>query len=107
MDPRNTKLLGDRASINANLSVWKEELATDKIEFFLLDRLAQGFRITDQNQTIQEVEQGNHKSSLQHREAVEKELVDQINNGYYILSSQKPTVVSALAVIPKEDGGIC
>lgn len=106
MDPRNTKLLGDRASINANLSVWKEELATDKDRVFLLDGLAKGFRIIDLNQTIQEVEQVNHKSSLKHREAVEKELVDQISNGYYILSSQKPTVVSALAAILKEDGGV-
>jgi hypothetical protein len=35
---------------------------------------------------------------------VEKELRDQIQQGHYVIASHKPTVVSALAVIPKDDG---
>lgn len=52
------------------------------------------------------VEQQNHMSALQNKEQVEKELIDQITKGQYILASEKPTIVSALTAIPKDDGSV-
>lgn len=37
---------------------------------------------------------------------MEKELKEQIENGNYVIADRKPTVVSALAAIPKENGSI-
>lgn len=50
--------------------------------------------------------QKNHKSAIEHKDAVEKELVDQINKGHYVIASTRPSIVSALAAIPKSDGDI-
>ena len=52
------------------------------------------------------VEQKNHKSAISERDAVEKELRHQISLGHYIVASHKPTIVSALAAMPKEEGGV-
>ena len=48
------------------------------------------------------VEQKNHRSALREETAVEKELREQISNGHYVIASKKPTIVSALAAIPKD-----
>lgn len=37
---------------------------------------------------------------------MESELVDQLAKGYYVLADRKPTVVSAIAAIPKDNGKI-
>lgn len=98
--------LGTSGCINCKLPAWQEELRADKDKEFLLNGLKHGFRITDSDNTVQSVEQRNHKSAFEHRNAVEKELIDQINKGHYIISSRKPSIVSALAAIPKDDGDI-
>ena len=46
--------------------------------------------------------QHNHASAYQ----VEKELLDQIQIGHYIIADRKPAVVSAMVAIPKEDGSV-
>ena len=55
---------------------------------------------------VKAVEQKNHRSALQHKEAVEHELIDQIKKGHYVIASKKPTIVSALAAIPKDGNDI-
>ena len=52
------------------------------------------------------VEQWNHTSALQNREKVENALINQIMKGHYILASKKPTIVSTLAAIPKDNGSV-
>jgi hypothetical protein len=73
---------------------------------FLLQGIKEGFRILDKDCCVSEVHQRNHTSAIQHREHVEKELRDQIELGHYVIAKGKPTIVSALAAIPKPDGGI-
>ena len=52
------------------------------------------------------VHQQNHASAYQHRAQVEKELLDQIQMGHYIIADRKPAMVSAMVAIPKEDGSV-
>ena len=52
------------------------------------------------------VHQHNHASAHKHRDQVEKELLEQIQKGHYIVAEKKPTIVSALAAIPKDDGTV-
>lgn len=52
------------------------------------------------------VEQKNHRSANIHHKEVEKELCKQLEQGNYVISSSKPTIVSALAAIPKDDGSV-
>ena len=75
---------------------------------FLLDGIHQGFRIIDEHSgsSIKPVHEQNHASAYQHRVQVEKELLDQIQIGYYIIADRKPAVVSAMAAIPKKDGSL-
>lgn len=86
--------------------MWQDELASDKDKHFLLEGIKHGFYITDKHQTVRHVEQKNHTSALKSRVAEEKELIDQINKGHYIVASQKPSVISALAAIPKDDNSV-
>ena len=68
------------------------------------------FRIIDKHSgsSIKPVHQQNHVSAYQRRSQVEKELLDQIQIGHYIILivDRKPAVVSAMAAIPKEDGSV-
>ena len=75
---------------------------------FLLDGIHQGFRIIDKHSgsSIKPMHQQNHTSAYQHRAQVEKELLDQIQIGHYIIANRKPAVVSTMAAIPKEDGSV-
>lgn len=73
---------------------------------FILDGIKNGFRILEVGSTINPVVQPNHGSALKHRELVEKELRGQIEQGHYIIANKRPTVVSAIAAIPKDDGSV-
>lgn len=72
----------------------------------MLEGIKNGFRILDVDSTVEPASQSNHASSLQYRAQVEKELKEQIEHGNYVIADRKPTVVSALAAIPKENGSI-
>ena len=85
---------------------WETELADDKDKLFLIDGIKNGFRIIDKDSQVSEVEQKNSKSALKFKEAVDKELIDQISKGHYIVASKKPSIVSAIAAIQKNDNEI-
>lgn len=72
----------------------------------MLDSIRNGFRIIDTHISTVPVEQWNHTSALQNREKVENALINQIMKGHYILASKKPTIVSTLAAIPKDNGSV-
>jgi hypothetical protein len=78
-------------------------LINDKDKDFLLDGIQNGFRIIEKDSSFVCVEQKNHKSCAEFKREVESELLDQIEQGNYIVANRKPAVVSALAAIPKED----
>ena len=85
--------------------MWESELCWDQDKEFLLSGIKNGFRITDNTllpvgDTYVEVK--NHKSSLgDHKDQVEKELLQQIQEGYYVLASERPLITSPLGAIEK------
>ena len=86
----------------------KKELVQDKDREFLLQGIQNGFRIIASSCNISPVKQRNHKPAEQHSAAVEKELLDEMNKGHYVidLACKEPTAVSALAATPKDDTSV-
>lgn len=97
---RNDKV----ASIANKFEVWQQELKNDCDKDFILDGIKNGFRIIDVGSKVVSVESENHRLAFLYKEAVEAELKNQIEQGHYIIASEKPTVVSPMAAIPKDDG---
>ena len=73
---------------------------------YLLDGVTQGFRITTRTYDGPSVIQKNYKSATcsQHRDAVEKQIKEEVANGRYEVCGEPPTLVSALGAIPKPGG---
>ena len=109
LDPCPCPFLGNHesvSSISKCLQVWKKELANDGDCEFILERVKHGFRIMDKGSDIKRVEGQNHRSAYQYKGQVEQELLTQIKEGNYCVASEKPTIVTPLAAIAKDDGGI-
>lgn len=108
-NPFSCDWLGNKeniSSISRKVEKWEDELKCDSDRKFLLEGIRQGFRITDEHCVLRTAEGDNHRSAIQHNDAVEKELLKQIAAGNYVLASEKPTIVSPLAAIEKDDGDI-
>jgi len=90
------------ASVANCLEAWETELKNDPDREFLLEGIKNGFRIVDKDSDVKQAELKNHRSALEHREAVEKELCEQIQQGNYIVAAVPPLIVSPLAAIPKD-----
>lgn len=93
---------------NLNVQLWKQELATDTDKDFLLSGIERGFHIIEQDAQLQPSEFRNHKSATDAgvRHQVEKLITKEIALGNYVVTSQKPTIISAIGSVPKSDGGI-
>ena len=72
----------------------------------MLDGVRNGFRLSEPGSVFKNAHQKNHPSAFLHRHEIEKELVNQINLGHYVLTKNKPDIVSGLAAIPKSDGSV-
>ena len=93
-------------SIASKVHVWDIELQGDIDRCFMLEGLTHGFHISsiDENSNVKSVFVNNHPSVYKYRDLVEKELRSQIDSGYYVVTECKPTVISPLGAILKEDG---
>jgi hypothetical protein len=85
------------------LSSWKKELQTDPDKDFLLDGITNGFRIIKGNAELLPTEVGNYKSTTepQVKQKVEAQILVELKEGNYVVTPNKPTIVSALGAIPK------
>lgn len=72
---------------------------------FILEGVNNGFRITNIDDHGMTSRQANHPSATAaaNRDAVEAQIITEINNGRYIICSNPPNIISALAAIPKPD----
>lgn len=85
---------------------WESELQNDRDSSFLLDGIKNGFRLSEPNSVFESAHQKNHPSAFRYKQEVEKELVNQVKLGHYVLTKNKPSIVSGLAAIPKDDGSV-
>lgn len=104
--PYSVSLISTSNSISAKLDVWSIFLDGDFDREFLLKGIEFGFRVTNVDSEIKNVELPNHPSAIKFSDLVEKELLHQIGLGNYVKSTVKPCIVSPLGAIPKEDGGV-
>ena len=76
--------------------------------FFWQAAIKNGFRIANKGCEIAEAEAKNQKSATLHsrRTLVEKELKTQIEQGNYVIASEKPAIISPLGSIPKDDWSV-
>ena len=90
-----------------NYNNWEALLPCDDFKRdFILTGVKQGFNIISPESELIPVETENYKSATgpQYKAAVEKQITEEILNNRYIISKDKPTIVSALGAIPKKDG---
>uniref|UniRef100_A0A1I8HAA6 Reverse transcriptase domain-containing protein n=2 Tax=Macrostomum lignano TaxID=282301 RepID=A0A1I8HAA6_9PLAT len=69
------------------------------------DGIANGFRITD-GKRLCETFNANYMSTSTFHRAVELQIKEEIENGRYLIVPKKPTMVSPLGAIPKDNGKV-
>ena len=72
---------------------------------YLLKELTEGFHIISRDSELRHAEVTNYKSTTGHdvRNKVERAIREEIQHGNYIITTEKPIIVSALGAIPKPD----
>ena len=85
--------------------MWDRELATDPDRTFLLDGVENGFQLLPKGASLSHAEQANYFSATapDNRAKVEETILEEIKSGNYVISSVKPTIISAIGAIPKPD----
>jgi hypothetical protein len=86
-------------------------LKDDPDERFLLDGIKYGFRIiTDDVEHRNElhIESNNHKicNEPRIRKQIEQQLLTEIIEGKYVITTRKPSIISPLLAIPKDNGSV-
>ena len=81
-------------------------MATDPDAEFLLDGIINGFKIIDGTASLQPAEVDNYSSATgaQVKDKVEAAIINELAQGHYQIVHSKPTIVSALGAVPKDDG---
>ena len=87
--------------------MWVEELKGDIEEEFIINGIKCGFDIVNRDCAAESVSCKNYKSATSPplREAVDKQIMKEIELGRYKICAEKPLVVSALGAIPKGESG--
>ena len=88
-----------------NTQLWLHELASDEDEDFLANGITCGFQIVPASTNFANVDMDNYKSATNPnaKPLVEQTIRNEIAEGNYSISANKPTIVSALGAIPKPD----
>ena len=60
----------------------------------------------DNDSVLTSAEVENYSSALSNRDKVETKIIEEIAEGRYVVTQEKPTVISALGAVPKPNGDI-
>ena len=88
--------------------IWMKELKYDSDSDFLLDGVSNGFCITSKPDSFRSVLCDNYKSAtdLSAHDRVEQQILSEISQGNYIVCNPRPTIVSSLGAIEKDNGKV-
>ena len=77
----------------------------DEDEEFLKEGLIHGFRLAPDGTVFMYSDMNNYKSAINPlvKDKVEETIMDEIRQGNYIVTGDRPTIISALGAIPKPD----
>ena len=91
-------------SNDLNVKIWERELKGDCDENFLIQGVTHGFKLVDDNCSPLKGECNNYLSATDSsvKRLVENQIIDEIVNGRYVVTSKRPTIISALGAIPKK-----
>jgi len=94
--------------LGRQIDVWAKELSGDIDADFILAGITSGFNILDENVDIKPAFGKNYKSAtaIETCEAVEAQILEEIDCGNYVPCETKPTLVSSLGAIPKPNGKV-
>ena len=95
--------------MQAHIDTWRKELHGDPDECFILHGIINGFSLIDTDpSTIPTAIVPNHPSATnpQTLHKVEHRILEEMEDGNYIITQEAPTITSALAAIEKPDGDI-
>ena len=86
-----------------NKGRWMAELCEDADKEFLLYGIVNGFQLIPANSALAPAEMDNYRSSTkpEARAKVEETIRDEIHQGNYITTQEKPTIVSAIGAVSK------
>ena len=81
------------------------ELQEDEDKDFLLDGILNGFQLIPADSSLSPAEMENYRSATEPpaRAKVEATLREELEEGNYVISPSKPTIVSALGAVPKSN----
>ena len=88
-----------------NRQAWIDNLETDRDRDFIINGITNGFKIIPSDRVLKPAETNNYKSATASdiRDKVENQIREEISKGNYVVTTVKPTIVSALGAIPKPD----
>ena len=89
-----------------NYAAWHREAHEDPDRDFILDGILNGFKIVDESCAPESVECENYPSALTNHWKVEKQIQGEIAEGRYVITAEKPKVISAMGAIDKPDGTV-
>ena len=87
------------------MELWQQDLESDEDKEFLLDGITNGFQLILSDSTLTSTKMENYRSvtNSKAKVKVEQTIQEEIREGNYIISPTRPTIVSALAAVPKQD----
>ena len=93
------------------LHAWEDELpVSDPHRAWLLSGIWDGFHVVDlpDSSVVAEVDIENYRSATcqEHRAQVEQQIIEELENGRYVVTNEKPPIVSALGAIPKRNRSV-
>ena len=89
------------------VSKWIQELDCHSEEHnFLLKGITEGFKITNIDKEIKSVETDNYKSAIDNKEAVENQILTELEEGRYRIVNSPPKIISGLGAIKKDDSSV-
>jgi len=92
-----------------NADQWEVHMpADDPKRDFIINGIKRGFKLSelDRPKTSQPVLMKNYFSAFKYKHAVENQILEEIENGRYVLVGKPPEIVSALGAIPKKNGKV-
>ena len=89
-----------------NVKAWEKHLLDDPDRLWILDGVKHGFKITNSPITPTTTHVKNYQSALRNREAVEKQINEELTEGRYVITDEPAIIMSALGAINKPDGGV-
>jgi hypothetical protein len=97
-------------SLSEHLEEWQAFLTDDPDREFLLEGIANGFRLHDDELCVLSTKKlgvpRNYRSVHQHVTQIEEQLISGIEEGHFLVLDQPPLFCSPLSAIEKPNGGI-